>query len=213
MTTNKDLDFVQMPFEGGGNTMAGMFHYPELKRRMELIKAILFKEIEYWAREGDMEVRKDTSVASMMNRQFEQIRENYKKNDVVTLDMELIDNNPFMWRLIFFGRPMTNLDGGMFKVKVAFSKRFPEELPRVMLETKLYHHRISTDGFLCYNPKRQEEIKYHIEAIVEAIEDTETPYDPRTLVNPEASKLYWRTADEKNLYNRQHRRSVQRRME
>ena len=211
--TKPDQDFAIMPFEGGGNTMGGRFHYPELRRRLELIKAVLFREIEYWAREGALEVRKDTSVASMMGRQFEQIRDSYKINEMVTLDMERIDENPFIWRLIFFGRPMTNLEGGMFKVKVAFSKRFPDELPRVIIETKLFHHRISKDGVLCYLPKRPDDIKSHIEAIIDSIEDTEAPYDPRTLVNPEASKLYWGTPEEKKLYNRQLRRSVQRSME
>ena len=212
-TTKADQEFVIMPFEGGGNTMQGKFNYPELRRRMELIRAVLFREVDYWCKEGDLEVRKDTTTASMMERQYQQIRESYKKNDLVTLDMDLVDKNPFVWQLIYFGRPMTNLEGGMFKVRIAFSKRFPEELPRVIFETKLFHHRISKDGILCYLPKRADEIKYHVEAIVEAIEDSETPYDPRTLVHPEASKLYWGSSEEKKQYNRQLRRAVQRSME
>ena len=211
--TKPDQDFVIMPFEGGGNTMPGKFNYPELRRRMELIKAVLLRETEYWIREGALEVRKDTTIASMMERQFQQIKETYKRNDMVTLDMDLVDKNPFVWQLIFFGRPMTNLEGGMFKVRVVFSKRFPDELPRVIFETKLFHHRISKGGVLCYFPRRVDEIKYHIEAIVDAIEDHETPYDPRTLVNPDASKLYWGSAEEKKQYSRQLRRSVQRSME
>lgn len=208
-----EQDFVIMPFEGGGNTMPGKFNYPELRRRMELIKAVLQRETEYWVREGALEVRKDTTIASMMERQFQQIKETYKRNDMVTLDMDLVDKNPFVWQLIFFGRPMTNLEGGMFKVRVVFSKRFPDELPRVIFETKLFHHRISKGGVLCYFPRRVDEIKFHIEAIVDAIEDNETPYDPRTLVNPDASKLYWGSAEEKKQYSRQLRRSVQRSME
>ena len=206
-------EFAIMPFEGGGNTMPGKFNYSELRRRMDMIKLVLFREIDFWAREGAMDVKKDTSIASMMGRQFEQIKEWYKKNDSITLDMELIDDNPFVWRLIYFGRPMTNLEGGMFKVKVAFSKRFPEELPRVIFETKLFHHRISKDGVLCYLPLRPDDIRNHIQTIVEAIEDTDTPYDPRMLVNPEASKLYWGGPDQRKVYNRQLRRSVQRSME
>ena len=206
-------EFAIMPFEGGDNNMPGKFNYPELKRRMELIRAVLFREVDYWVSEGALEARKDTTIASMMGRQFQQIKETYQKNEMVTLDMDLVEKNPFVWQLIYFGRPMTNLEGGMFKIKIVFSKRFPEELPRVLFETKLFHHRISKYGTLCYFPKRVGEIKYHIEAIVEAIEDTETPYDPRTLVHPEASKLYWGTPDEKKQYNRQLRRSVQRSME
>ena len=61
---------------------------------MELIKAVLLREVDYWAREGALEVKKDTTTASMMERQFQQIKETYKRNDMVTLDMDLIDQEP-----------------------------------------------------------------------------------------------------------------------
>lgn len=206
-------NFVTMPFEGGGNSMPGKFNYPELRRRLQTIHTVLFRELAYWAEEGAMQVRKDTTVASALERQFQQIVETYKKNDMVTLYIDLVDKNPYVWLLTYIGRPMTNLDGGIFKIKMAISPRFPEEQPRVIFETKMFHHRISKDGVLCYFPKRPDELKYHIEAIIEAIEDTEPPYDPRTLVNPEASKLYWGSADDKKLYSRQLRRAVQRSQE
>ena len=205
--------FAIMPFEGGGNTMPGKFNYPELRRRIQLIHAVLYREMNYWAEEGALQLRKDTTIASQLGRQFQEIVEIYKKNDMVTVDLELVDKNPFVWLLTYFGRPMTNLDGGMFRIKIAISPRFPEEQPRVIFGTRMFHHRVSKNGVLCYFPKRPDELKYHIEAIIDAIEDTEPPYDPRTLVNPEASKLYWGSADDKKLYNRQLRRAVQRSME
>ena len=206
-------NFVSMPFEGSGNGMPGKFNYPELRKRLGLIHSVLYREIDYWAEEGFMQVRKDTSLASMLGRQFERIVESYKQNDMVTVDIDLVNQNPFVWRLTYFGRPMTNLDGGMFRIKLAMSPRFPEEQPRVIVETKLFHHRISKGGVLCYFPKRPDDLKSHVEAVIDAIEDTETPYDPRTLVNPEASKLYWGSADDKKLYSRQLRRAVQRSVE
>jgi len=206
-------NFTIMPFEGGGNTMPGKFNYPELRRRLQLIHEVLYHEIDYWAQEGALQVRKDTTIASQLGRQFQQIVESYKKNDMVMLDLDLVDKNPFIWLLTYFGRPMTNLDGGMFKIKIAISPRFPEEQPRVIFQTTMFHHRISKAGVLCYFPKRPDELKYHIQAIIEAIEDTDPPYDPRTLVNPEASKLYWGSTDDKKQYNRQLRRAVQRSME
>lgn len=206
-------NFVMMPFEGGGNSMFGKFNYPELRRRLQTIRNVLDRETDYWAKEGAVQVHKDTTLASMVERQLQQITESYKKNDMVTLDIDFVDKNPFVWHLTYFGRPMTNLDGGMFKIKMSISPRFPEEQPRVRVETKMFHHRISKEGVLCYFPKRPDELKYHIEAIIEAIEDTEPPYDPRTLVNPQASKLYWGSADEKKQYNRELRRAVQRSME
>lgn len=212
-TVKENENFVIMPFEGGGNTMAGKFNYAELKRRLSLIYTVLSRETQYWAKEGLVQVRKETSLASGIARQYEQIVEAYKKNDMVTLDIGLQDSNPFVWELTYWGRPMTHLDGGMFRIRLSISPRFPDEQPRVTFETPMFHHRISKGGVLCYFPKRADDIKSHIEAIIDALEDPDPPYDPRTLVNPEASKLYWGSAEDKKQYNRQLRRSVQRSIE
>jgi ubiquitin-conjugating enzyme E2 Z len=83
----------------------------------------------------------------------------------------------------------------------------------VVFETKLFHHRIGTDGVLCYFPKRPEELQSHVDAIIEAVEDEHPPYDPRTLVNLEASKLFWGSEADKKQYNKLLRRAVQRSLE
>ena len=205
--------FAQMPFEGKTNDMDGKFNYPELRRRITTIMAQLKRETSHWAKEGVIQLRKETSLAAYLERQVQHLAEQYKCNDNVTLSIDLDNKNPFVWELTYFGRPMTQLDGGMFVIKLFISPRFPDEQPRVLFETKMFHHRVSKDGILCYFPKRPEDIKSHVHAIVESIEDTEPPYDPRTLVHPEASKLYWGTPEEKKQYNRQLRRAVQRSME
>lgn len=209
----ENQNFTRMPFEGHSNGMEGKFNYPELRRRMATILKALKSETAHWAKEGVVLVRKETSLASYLERQVQHIAEQYRKNDSVTMDIDLEKKNPFVWVLTYFGRPMTQLDGGMFVIKLSISPRFPEEQPRVFFETNMFHHRISKDGVLCYFPQRPEDIKSHVQAIVEAIEDTEPPYDPRTLVHPEASRLYWGTTEEKRQYNRQLRRAVQRSME
>ena len=209
----ENQQFTKMPFEGHNNGMEGKFNYPELRKRMAIIMGALRRETSHWANEGMAQVRKETSLASYLERQVQHIAEQYKKNDSVTMDIDLEKRNPFVWVLTYFGRPMTQLDGGMFVIKLSISPRFPEEQPRVFFDTRLFHHRISKDGMLCYFPRRPEDIKSHIHAIVEAIEDIDPPYDPRTLVHPEASKLHWGTAEEKKQYNRLLRRAVQRSME
>lgn len=108
---------------------------------------------------------------------------------------------------------MTNLDGGLFRIKMSFSPRFPEEHPRVKFETPLFHHRLAVDGTPCYTPTRADDVRSHIEAIIDALEEEHPPYDPRTMVNPDATKLYWGSAEDKKMYNRKLRRSVQRSME
>ncbi|KAF2806704.1 UBC-like protein [Mytilinidion resinicola] len=201
--------FDRMPFEGAGNIMEGCFQYTSLKKRLETIYEKLNEEMEAWGAEGQLATQKELSISSNLQRQYEQIVEFYKNNDSVTLDLELVDKNPFVWQLVLFGRPMTNLDGGMFRIKLYLSTKFPDTLPRIKFETPIFHHRVSKDGILCYNPTRKDDLKSHIEAIIEAVEEESPAYDPRTLVNPEAAKLFWGTADEKKLYNRKLRRSVQ----
>ncbi|KAG9188788.1 ubiquitin-conjugating enzyme E2 Z [Alternaria panax] len=208
---NKDGDrFEKMPFEGPGNAMEGTFQYTQLRERLVKIFETLNKEMEAWAAEGMAAVRKEMSIANNLQRQYEQIIEKYKKQDAVTLDLDLVDKNPFVWQLVLFGRPMTNLDGGMFRIMLYISPKFPEVLPRVRFETPvLYHHRVSPDGILCYDAARKDDMRSHIEAIIAAIEEESPAYDPRTLVNPEAAKLFWGTPEEKKVYNRKLRRSAQ----
>jgi ubiquitin-conjugating enzyme E2 Z len=54
---------------------------------------------------------------------------------------------------------------------------------------------------------------HHIEAIVAALEEDDPPYDPRTTVNPEASKLFWGSPDDRKKYKRTLRRDVERSVE
>lgn len=205
--------FVRMPFEGQGNDMAGKFNYTELERRIKLIKKTLDAEANRWAEEGLAQKKKDSGVAANLQRQYEQVVEAYKRDSSVTLDIELVDKNPFVWAITYFGRPMTNLDGGLFRIKINMSPRFPEEQPRARFETPLFHHRIATDGTPCYTASRTDDIKSHIDGIIDALEEENPPYDPRTMVNPEAAKMYWGGAEERKKYNRQLRRAVQRSME
>lgn len=205
--------FTRMPFESSGNTMEGKFNYTELERRLRLIKKTLDAETARWAEEGLVIMKREGTAAANLQRQYEQVVESYKKDKNVTLDIELVDKNPFVWSITYFGRPMTNLDGGLFRITLAFSPRFPEEQPRAKFETNLFHHRIALDGTPCYSTKRAEDAKSHIQAIIEALEEESPPYDPRTLVNPEAAKLFWGSEEDKKMYNRKLRRAVQRSME
>ncbi|KAJ8123799.1 hypothetical protein O1611_g9510 [Lasiodiplodia mahajangana] len=201
--------FVRMPFEGGSNSMDGLFNYTELESRLEKIKSALDAEAERWATDGLSSKTKDTTVSVNLARQFDQIKESFKRGDVPH-NVELEDGNPFVWVLTYFGRPMTNFDGGMFKIKLNFSPRFPEEQPRVKFLTGLFHHRVTPGGVLCYvpNPQRCDDVRQHIEAIFNALEEENPPYDPRTQVHPEAYRLYWGGAEGRKIYNRKLRRST-----
>ena len=206
--------FTRMPFEGSTNTMEGKFNYTELERRLKNIKKALDAETESWAAEGSTAKARDTTVSVNLQRQYEQIVESFKQTDTPH-NLELEDDNPFVWILTYIGKPMTNLDGGLFRIRLCFSTRFPEEQPRIKFGTRIFHHRIAADGTPCYVAplSRREDAKSHIEAVLDALEEEQPPYDPRTLVNPEAFKLYWGKGDCRKMYNRRLRRSVQHSME
>lgn len=206
--------FVRMPFEGSTNSMDGKFNYTELEKRIRNIKKALDAETASWAVEGLELKRKDATLAVNLQRQFEQVVETFKRNGAPH-NVELEDNNPFIWTVTYIGKPMTNLDGGLFRFKIFLSPHFPEEQPRVKFETRVFHHRIAADGTPCYSasPSRREDVKTHIDSVIDALEEEHPPYDPRTLVNPEAHKLYWGSPEDRKLYNRRLRRTVQQSME
>lgn len=205
--------FQRMQFEFTGNTMDGHFNYTELTKRLDAIKNAIMKETDSWAEMGRKAIKNETRIAVNLQRQYEQIVEDLKNKRHFTIDISLDEGNPLVWMLTYFERPMTHLDGGIFRIKIALSPNFPDEQPRVIVQTPLFHHRISKDGILCYFPKKLEDMKAHVEAIVEALEDESPPYDPRATVNPECSKLFWGSAEDKKKYNRMLRRSVQRSIE
>ncbi|TWU78022.1 hypothetical protein ED733_006499 [Metarhizium rileyi] len=209
-------NFVRMPFEmPGNNCMEGKFNYQDLERRLNNIKTALDAEPAAWADEGLAAVGKESTVAFNLQHQYEQVTAYFRRCDMphhVTLE----NGNPFVWVITYFGRPMTNLDGGLFRIRMNFSPRFPDEQPRVKFETKIFHHHVAPDGTACYVPNqlKREDIKSHIEAIISTLEEDEPAYDPRMIVNPEATKLFWGAGkDDKKQYNRRLRRSVQQSME
>ena len=213
----KDQDqFVRMPFESiGSNIMEGKFVYHDLERRLKAIKAALDAEPLQWAKDGLEAVAKESTVAVNLQHQFDQVSAHMKRMDMPH-DVTLEDGNPFVWIITYFGRPMTNLDGGLFRIKMSFSTRFPDEQPRVRFENKIFHHHVAADGTACYlpDPLRKEDVRSHINAIIATLEEDEPAYDPRKIVNPEATKLYWgSTKDSKKKYNSRLRRSVQQSME
>ncbi|KAM0255420.1 hypothetical protein ACHAQJ_005788 [Trichoderma viride] len=208
--------FVRMPFESpNANSMDGRFNFTELERRLKAIKAALDAETLRWAEEGRTSKAGESTVAVNLQHQFDQVSAYLKRGDMPH-SVVLENGNPFVWLITYFGRPMTNLDGGLFRIRMSFSTRFPDEQPRVKFETKIFHHHIASDGTACYtpNPMKVEDVKSHIDAIFETLEDDEPAYDPRKIVNPEATKMFWgKKPDDKRQYNRRLRRSVQQSME
>jgi ubiquitin-conjugating enzyme E2 Z len=204
--------FQRMPFEFPPNSMDGHFDYRGLERRLQRILSALDDECAGWKKQGAEQVANSTQLATQLAFQFKQLeyRWNAAQYPGGRLEISLPDaSNPFCWHLTFFGQPMTNLDGGIFNLVLSIPPNFPDVQPRAKFETPVFHHRVSSAGHLCYFPSKPDEIASHLEGIVKAIEDEETSFDPRAVVNPDAFALLWGGEEKKKAYHRKLRRSAQ----
>lgn len=195
-------------FENQGNQMEGSWKYPDLRQRLDKIEATLMKEIQGWPVQGRQLVIQDAGIAVNLRGQHGQIAAQLNQMTESMVELELVKDNPFLWRLTYFGRPMTTLDGGVLRIKIYISPRHPAEQPRVFLETQVFHINVSPTGALIYLPARAEDMSKHIQGIINVLEEETPAYNPIMIVNPEAAKLFWGTKDERRLYNRKLRNSL-----
>jgi ubiquitin-conjugating enzyme E2 Z len=208
----KGQPFKRMEFEYPPNSMEGSFDYKSLHSRLVRIHQTLSNEEQHWEKLGAKQVAEASQLATQLAFQYKQLEHKWNEGtyDGSRMEISLSDkNSPFVWNMTLFGQPMTNLDGGIFNMTMHIPPTFPEVQPRVRIETPIFHHRVSSTGFLCYFPKKSEEIASHLEAVVAAIEDENSKFDPRAAVHPEAFALYWGGEDKRKQYNRKLRRSAQ----
>lgn len=197
-----------MPFEHSGNTMNGTWNYEELQKRLETLETCIMEETEKWPKRGHTLLSTDAPLAASLRAQFDQILVELTRRTEGMVTLELVDDNPFLWRLIYHGRPMTQYDGGVLKVKIYISPNHPAEQPRVLLETPLYHVRVSPLNVLIYLPLQADEMSRHVDGIINSLEEEKPPVNPMMMVNPEASALCWGSPEEQRQYRRKLRRSV-----
>ena len=200
--------FTMTEFEGGQNSMPGKYGYKGLAERLRAIAKALEDERKSWEKLGAQLVTQDSSLAVQLAFQFKQLQHKWTAGSRMELSLPG-PKNPFVWNLTLFGKPMTNLDGGIFNMTLSIPPNFPDIQPRVKVETPIFHHRVASSGILCYFPQKEDEIASHLEAIVVALEDENPNYDPRAVVNPGAFALYWGGAEKRKFYNRRLRRSAQ----
>lgn len=197
-----------MPFEHSGNTMNGTWNYEELQKRLETLETCIMEKTEKWPKRGHTLLSTDAPLAASLRAQFDQILVELTRRTEGMVTLELVDDNPFLWRLIYHGRPMTQYDGGVLKVKIYISPNHPAEQPRVLLETPLYHVRVSPLNVLIYLPLQADEMSRHVDGIINSLEEEKPPVNPMMTVNPEASALCWGSPEEQRQYRRKLRRSV-----
>ena len=184
-----NTSFPMTPFEGAANGMQGTFTYSQIRERLHKIHNAINSETDEIERIGLQET--DTPTGLAFSNRFERFSKELTSNSDSPVDFEMIEKNPFAWRLVLFGKPMTNLDGGLFNIKIVWSPLFPSRAASREGRNASVPPEGLPYGHLCYLPAQATEPRSHISAIIDAIEEESPPYDPRTIVNPEAANLLW----------------------
>lgn len=202
--------FVLAEFEGPGNQMKGSFDYPSLMTRLTRIREALDEETRVvWRNAVDIAVQNDQSIVYRMKREYEQCTHHYRDRDGGLINLSLEDEkSDFTWIVSIFGRPMSQLDGGIIKVRFSMSLDFPRIQPRIQFLTKLFHPNINSLGYPYLPSNRGSEMRQQIDHVVAFLE-REPDSNPSARINPEASRLYWGSDQERKQYNRQFRRCIQ----
>ncbi|KAI9183946.1 hypothetical protein H9P43_002998 [Blastocladiella emersonii ATCC 22665] len=204
--------FERMAFENSGNIMEGDFSYPDLEQRLKRLFTRVNEETTQWIAESKTDDWSGSSILtySQLQSQFNQVI-NSKLFDG-QLDLELEDGNPYVWITTIFGRPGTNYEGGIFRVRFVFHKDFPTIRPRVCFITPFYHPNVSQDGFPIYRVERMDDPKSHLQAIVDFF-TADPSSDPTSHLDSEIARLYFGTKEERREFGRNARRCANRSVE
>ncbi|KAJ5765841.1 Ubiquitin-conjugating enzyme E2 [Penicillium odoratum] len=200
--------FPHTSFESSENCMSGEWNYPSLMRRFEVLERAMMKEINHWPSAGLDLMKRETSLAVNLRAQQEQVVSELALRSESIFDLALVDDNPFLWLMTYFGRSGTPVDDGVFQIRIHISPDHPKVQPRVFMETPLFHVRVSTDQMLIYLPVRADEMIRHIEGIMFALEEKLPICNPLMVVNQHSARLCWGTLCEQKEYTRRLRRSV-----
>jgi hypothetical protein len=96
---------------------------------------------------------------------------------------------------VYFGRPLTNWDGGLFTLRLIFPPTFPVEYPRIRFLTPFYHANVTPDGIPYYRVARPESCQAHIEALIDLFVKDMNP-DPSCVLNRKCADLCWRRGED-----------------
>lgn len=206
------IHFKKMPFEGMGNSMDGNFNYTSLRTRLAQIHEAILAETDRWLQESKALIASDITSAANLKRQFEQAKEWFKDKSDYVVEVDLLDGNPFVWDCVVFGKPMSQYDGGLFRLRLIFHETFPDTPPRVRFTTPIFHPHITDSGVPYYRPRREDDVKSHLEALASLVDADPGP-NPASHVNRRAAALFFGSKDDRREFGRQARRCAARSVE
>ena len=126
-------------------------------------------------------------------------------HSTTNFSITLIDDDPYHYQATMLGPPDSPFEGGIYRLNMQFSHKYPLQPPEVTFITKIFHPNISDDGKICIN------ILYNdwcaalrIETILLSIQSIFTSPDVIAAlpVNNEAANLYTKNRDEYDQHGR-----------
>lgn len=85
----------------------------------------------------------------MSIKRLERELKNIMKEPPCNCSAGLIDGDLYKWIATIIGPEGTPYEGGVFKLKIAFSDKYPMKPPRVFFETRIFHPNINEKGNIC----------------------------------------------------------------
>mmetsp|Transcript_30501 Transcript_30501/g.83597 ORF Transcript_30501/g.83597 Transcript_30501/m.83597 type:complete len:169 (+) Transcript_30501:84-590(+) len=59
------------------------------------------------------------------------------------------DDNPFVWDVTIYGPPGTPYESGLFRAEMTFPQDYPNQPPKLVFTSDIWHPNIYTDGKVC----------------------------------------------------------------
>ncbi|KAJ3183076.1 hypothetical protein HDU87_007498 [Geranomyces variabilis] len=201
--------FVLTRFEAGGNRCDGSFDYQSLRDRLDALQKALLAEPEQWLVDSRQWLADESTTASNLRAQFQQIKASKDYDTSVLMDLE--DNNPYAWNLSVVKLPNT-YDGGIFRAQMRFHNDFPEVRPRIRFECEVFHPHVSKDGIPYIRVQRPDNVRDYLDALCDLFM-ADPSSDPSTHLNVKATKMWFGTKEERRDFNRNARRCGQKTLE
>eukprot|EP01084_Bolivina_argentea_P299165 515657_1 len=100
------------------------------------------------------------------------------------------ENNLMEWEALIFGADNTEMEGGIFKLQLSFSDKYPNRGPKVKFITKMFHPNIYENGQTCLDWYRDWSPIYTVQIVLESLKNLLNDPNPKCPCNSKAADLY-----------------------